>query len=583
MKRLDSGILFVFASTSLAFANTAQADWPSDAGIDVPVGNVNVNFRPSVIGDGMGGAFVTFEHSDSAQSITLRGEHFDATGNRLWGTLADGGYAGKDLLGLSLGTGTSGKALGITDGNGGFITSYAPGSTSPYKLDLQRFDQNGTAQWTPTGSFGGVELLGTPYLNDAFYMIPDQQDGALLTWLDNGAYGQRVDPTGATKYGTGFSWPNTQYSSSFYSDRYMCADGWGGLYYIASTSGSASQSPELEHLDPSGTSTFNVPAATPSGAYFSEWSTVGIADGGGAWVSWIQSAALYLQFYNSAGVAVLDAGGAAGILVASVATSEPDPTMLTDGTGGTVVVWFDIVSSVNVLLGQRYAADGSPLWGSNPVVVSSSETLPQSSFGYLPSFRFIPTTDNNVAAFWTGSPSGIYGQKVAMDGGAKLWGPFSAGIAVSTVYSPQWIDATFIEDDSAFVTFQDSQNAVWIKHVNADGTLGTVDAGIDAGVDAGPDAGPDAGEDAGVDGGIGADAGSDAGMDGGGDGGNQINWPDGGDAGTGTDGGLPDSGQMADAGTSGGGCSSASGPNPMWLVAGLAILVFAGRRRLRQI
>jgi MYXO-CTERM domain-containing protein len=172
-----------------------------------------------------------------------------------------------------------------------------------------------------------------------------------------------------------------------------------------------------------------------------------------------------------------------------------------------------------------------------------------------------------------------------MDGGGKLWGPFSAGIAVSTVYSPQWIDATFIEDDSAFVTFQDSQNVVWIKHVNADGTLGTVDAGIDAGVDAGVDAGPDAGEDAGPDAGedagVGTDGGIDGGTDAGGDGGNQINWPDAGDAGT--DGGLPDSGQMADAGTSGGGCSTGTGPDPMWLVAGLAIVVFAGRRRLRQI
>jgi hypothetical protein len=583
MKRLNSGILIVVACAT--FSVPAKADWPSDASVDVPVANVGANFRPSAIGDDNLGVFVTFENSDAtSHSLTVRAEHFDATGNRLWDMGVDGGYVGKDLLGLSIGTGYTGKVLGMTDGDaGGFIVSYAPGNY-PYKLDVQHFDKNGTAQWCVSGSYGGVELLATPYENDAFYMIPDQQDGLLITWLDNGAHAQRFNASG-TQYGTGFTWPNVQYPSPFYSDRYMCADGQGGLYYIGSTSGSVSQSAELSHLNPSGASTFDVAAATGPGASFAEWATVGIADGGGAWVSWYESGTLYLQFYDSDGGAVLDAGGAAGIHVAQVATGETDPTMLNDGTGGTVVAWFDIVSSVNVLLAQRFAADGSPLWGANPVVVTGTEGVPQAPNGYQPSYRFIPTTDNNVAAFWAVTPNGIYGQKVAMDGGGKLWGPFSSGTSISLIYNPQWIDATFIEDDSAFVTFQDGQNVVWIKHINADGTLGTVDAGINYGADAGPDAGADAGEDAGVDAGTGIDAGVDAGVDAGSDGGNQINWPDAGqDAGTGTDAGLPDSGQMADAGTGGGGCSQGSGrPDPVWLIAGLAILAFAGRRRLRQI
>jgi len=114
---------------------------------------------------------------------------------------------------------------------------------------------------------------------------------------------------------------------------------------------------------------------------------------------------------------------------------------------------------------------------------SSAESVPVAQSGYLPTFRFVPTTDSNVAAFWFATP-GIYAEKLAIDGGAKLWGPTSGGVAISLVSDPQWLDATFIEDDSAFVTFEDSQYQVWIKHVQEDGQLGPADAGIDAGPDA---------------------------------------------------------------------------------------------------
>jgi hypothetical protein len=561
----------------------ALADWPSDAGDNVPVADYGYSATPSVISDGLEGVFVIFVHSDVGVQRSLRGEHFDSQANRLWSTAnADGGYLGKDLLGISLGSSSNmSKSLAISDNDGGFIAGYSTGSTSPYTLSLQRFDKDGTAVWAPTGTYGGVQLLANPIVEQSFWMVPDDLGGALVTYESSGLgiYGQRLDPTGATRYGSGFLFAGGQAPGLSFSDAVAKADGLGGMYYIWPTSGSASISPSLDHVAADGGLVFTVPSVAPQLASFSEWSISGLSGGAGCWASWYGSSGLYLQlFIADGGAAFPDAGPAGGLKVSAISAYDPEPTMLDDGAGGVVLAWFDVTASVNVLYVQRFAADGSTVWG--PVAVSSAATTPATESSYLYSYRLVPTRDGNVALFWGTTTYNINAEKVAMSNGARLWGPISGGVEVSSI-PPQaipysyWIDPVFAEDDSAYVTYVDGLNRIYLKHVLADGTLGTsvVDAGSpmpDAGPDAGADAGP---EDAGP-------SGPDGGMDSGiiighnGDAGNQEQ--DGGNGNGGNNGGNT-GGNMKS-----GGCSSSSDARTasLWVIGlGLLALSVAARRR----
>jgi len=204
----------LWLALTVVLSSTAYAAWPTDAGDDVPVSNLNVSEYPSVVNDGLHGVFVVFTHSDSVQAKTVRAEHFNDQGDRLWTTPdADGGVIGKDILGLSIGTGYYGKALAVADNDGGFIAGYTPGASGgPYTISLQRFDKDGNPEWAPTGTQGGVQLLASPVSYDYFWMISDQQGGALVTFqaAAGDIFGQRLQADGTQTFGTGFRFAGGQ-------------------------------------------------------------------------------------------------------------------------------------------------------------------------------------------------------------------------------------------------------------------------------------------------------------------------------------------------------------------------------------
>jgi hypothetical protein len=201
MRRLSVTLLV------LGFATPAKAAWPTTTTADVPVANVDDSQAPSVVADSTGGAYVIFSHSDSTSSKSVRGEHFDAAGDRLWSTASDaGGYVGKDLLGIPIGTGNSGFSQAVSDTAGGFIVGYTPGENGgPYTTSVQRFNDTPTAIWTPTAAFGGVQLSASPDYYSSFWLIADGTGGVLLNAIGaagTGVVAQRLNGSGAEEYGT---------------------------------------------------------------------------------------------------------------------------------------------------------------------------------------------------------------------------------------------------------------------------------------------------------------------------------------------------------------------------------------------
>jgi uncharacterized protein (TIGR03382 family) len=600
----------------VAPAALARADWPADASVDVPVANVDTSEFPSAVADGLGGVYVIFSHADSASSVTLRAEHFSASGDRLWSVATpDGGFVGLDLLGLSLGTGNGGKAMAVTDLAGGFVVAYTSGGTSgPWTIDFQRFNADAGPEWSATGAFGGVELLASLDYYSSFYIVPDSLGGALTVYdVSSGFVGQRVDATGAADYGaSGFLFSDSQYPGPFYPTNFISPDGQGGMYFIWPNSGSEASDPLITYLTPTGAVGFQVDGAIPATAPFEQWSIAGRADGGGAWATWWGTQgsgdAVYLQqFLTDAGTA-FDAGSLPGLVLATGPNNAlQGPALLDDGNGGVVAVWYGAPTGTGALYAQRFGPNATPLWGANPIAISGGASVPADPDSYLSTFRLLAAPSGNPTIVWVGTPSGLFAQQLDLATGALLWGPLTGGLEVSTLYDPAYIDVAFGSDGSTYVAFQSPTNDVYVKRIEPDGTLGgsSPDAGMDAGIDAGstedagttPDAGMDAGStedagttpDAGMDAGATEDAGPtpdagmdagttpDAGMDAGSDAGNPT-----GDAGSTPDAGVtPDAGSTPDGGTatasSGCGCSSSAG-GP-WAFGALLLSAVLRRRR----
>lgn len=466
-------------------ATTALAAWPTTAAQDVRVGTNPRAGSPNVVSDGAGGVFVVWSELDTSVAPNagrLMAEHFDARGTRLWSTgLSDGGFTGRDLLGLDAGLTSEGldrRVLAITDGAGGFIAIYTGGGINALTLQLQRFDASGAPQWTTNGSYGGVQLLAQPYFN-AFIATSDGAGGALLVFINSDftVRAQRLDGTGAVKYGfSGYSFGAGQMPTAPYDGLFMVSGGQGDLYNIWAPSGAATQSPSLAHVSPTGTAEFSRSIA-PQQATFGQWA---IAPGAqkSVWASWFNPSAnpatLYLQRFENDGGAALDGGAAGGVgfytFPANIG-ANPAVTLVPDGDGGVVATWFDR-AAINVLLSQRFGPSGEPLWATGPVINSGAMSIPSPPLSVQHPFRVLRGPGGDVAVFWGATPEGIYAEKLALASGAARWGGANGGVAVSTAGQVTALDVTFEPSQGAFVGFARINQGIFLKHLRADGTLG---------------------------------------------------------------------------------------------------------------
>jgi MYXO-CTERM domain-containing protein len=128
----------------------------------------------------------------------------------------------------------------------------------------------------------------------------------------------------------------------------------------------------------------------------------------------------------------------------------------------------------------------------------------------------------------------------------------------------------FANDGSAYVAYETGAR-IYVKHLRADGTLGStppeMDGGPDSGTDGGPDSGTDGGPDSGTDVGLDASIIEDAAVDA---------LP-----GMAPDTGTVDAGTTTPPSSSGCGCSTTPSATS-WPVGLLVAGAVAGRRRLRR-
>lgn len=161
----------------------------------------------------------------------------------------------------------------------------------------------------------------------------------------------------------------------------------------------------------------------------------------------------------------------AEIALCSAAGEQGQPAVLADGAGGAYVAWRDARGGDYAIYAQRVDANGNAQWTADGIAISTEDT-------YLPAPSLAPDGSGGFVVAWEDTRSGhaIYAQRV--DGsGAMQWA--TNGVPVSTAPNgfPRSLGLVAAGGGATIVGFDQTIGAnpdVYAKRLLADGTLGAV-------------------------------------------------------------------------------------------------------------
>lgn len=364
--------------------------------------------------------------------------------------------------GLKIETNAAAPRL-ISDGAGGTILAWIDGSKGTESdLYAQRVDGSGIVQWGASG------VAVSTAMNDqgGHQIISDGTGGAILVWEDrrNGKdwdiYAQRISAAGRVLWT-----PDGVALSTAANDQVtprLIPDGAGGaiVTWIDGRSGTDWEI-YIQRIDGNGevkwpaggvalskaTDTHS-PATTPTQSVVSDGS-------GGAIVVWNDFRNGNWDLYSQR----VDASGTLqwpieGVPVSTAANDQLSPQTVSDGAGGAVVAWYDFRSGTNWdIYAQRVDGDGKMQWLMDGVVISTAihhQISPQLA------------SDGSGGAiiawidFRSGTDQDLYAQRVDQNGAAQ-W--TADGVPISTAPNDQLAPQIVSDNDGgAIVAWTDRRN-----------------------------------------------------------------------------------------------------------------------------
>ncbi|TAL58029.1 MAG: T9SS type A sorting domain-containing protein [Bacteroidetes bacterium] len=289
----------------------------------------------------------------------------------------------------------------VSDGSGGAIIAWNDQRPGPnYDIYVQRIDASGVVIWTADG----VAVCTNAADNFDLELISDGSGGAIIAWRDfrnvnTDIYARKIDATGAVQW---------------------TADG------VAISTNVSNQS--------------NVQL---------------VSDGsGGAIIAWLDDRNgnydIYAQRIDNLGAVLWAADGVA--ICTDATTDQSAPQIVSDGSGGAIIVWGDFRGGVAKIYAQKINA-GVVQWAADGLAVSTAgvELNPQ------------PVSDGSGGAiivwqYFFGN-NYLYAQRIN-GSGAKQWA--AAGVAICTAVNDRK-NAQLVSDGSsngAIITWQDDRSAI---------------------------------------------------------------------------------------------------------------------------
>src|SRR3989338_7375696 len=261
----------------------------------------------------------------------------------------------------------------VTDGSGGAIIVWQDSRNVFSNIYAQRINANGNVLWTADGV--AISTVASRQLYPT--IVSDDSGGAIITWQDsrssyNDIYAQRIDANGNvlwTPDGVAISTAaNNQYSPT------IATDGKGGAIITWSDSRSGGDTHSdiyAQSIDANGNVLWTPDGVVISTAANSQGYPSIVTDGsGGAIITWWDYRSVYTDIYAKR----IDANGnvlwtANGVPISTSASWQEYPTIVSDGSGGAIITWMDYrcggYSCYSDIYAQKVDANGNVLWTAN--------------------------------------------------------------------------------------------------------------------------------------------------------------------------------------------------------------------------
>ncbi|MEK7496450.1 MAG: hypothetical protein AAB657_00930, partial [Patescibacteria group bacterium] len=256
------------------------------------------------------------------------------------------------------------KPAAITNDDGSVIFTWVRcDNTDGCKIYAQKFSANGNAMWLNKGIIiADVDLV---YEQAHPSMVSDGAGGAIIAWRDyrNGGgysdiYSQRVDSNGIVQWGQGILTLNKAINNSRIS---MVSDGAGGVIVVENVCSSQCDNIYAQKINLTGELLWDSAGVKICDTIYSQWRQQIVSDGeGGAIIVWQDDRNgnnydIYAQRVDVNGNALWQNNG---IVVSSVPQWQSEPNMVSDGSGGAIIVWQDNRNGNSDIYAQRVDASG---------------------------------------------------------------------------------------------------------------------------------------------------------------------------------------------------------------------------------
>ncbi len=384
------------------------------------------------------------------------------------------------------------KQFIISDGSGGAIVVWKDERNGTTNGDVfaQRIDVNGVVQWTTDG----VAICTQPYDQLFPTLTTDGSGGAIITWYDcrrfaststTDIYAQRISSAGVPQWATDGVVICTQLANKSQQYPNITSDGSGGAiitWYGLRNSGPLTNEIYAQRIDGSGNVLWPVNGVSICSATNSQYYPTIASDGaGGAIISWYDYRSssnydIYAQRVDGSGVVQWATDGLA---VCTAINNNWKQTMISDGSGGAIIVWHDYRAGATAdIYAQRVDASGVMQWTTDGVAIctaANDQSIPtmitDGSGGCI-----ITWHDARVAG-----NDDVYAQRVNASG-AVQW--TADGIAICAATGSQH-SPTIISDGSggAYITWYDLRNGtnwdVYAQRINLSGVSQWITDGVD--------------------------------------------------------------------------------------------------------